>query len=263
MFQREKKSGDERKEGVCKYADLVPREWVHNTVIEGEGVQMKTAREGLVRDLQLRANVNGNSVVLADSVVGQLAALYGNTTRRRDEQISSRKRRGQKERGCSSHFSSARTSALLSSNNIAVLAIGQTGRKRRLPLVIAVVDDNISNIPPSKRDLVAIPLFPVLQRVRADFVVKADHAGDGGPTMLALPSIGAGTVVVASAVVAVWCTVVAVAEQVAGEDGRSAVRVGEGEDVGESVPLGGRLVREVAAALAIVVDDEDVGFVGG
>jgi len=155
-----------------------------------------------------------------------------------------------------------RRAILTSAHHVAIFTIRHaTSSERRLPGAIAIVDDHVSSRSSSESDLIVISLHPFGQgRASADLVRKANHPDDARPTVLALPRASR-TIATARTVIAVGSTLIAIVKAVSREDGRGAVVVCQGKDVGQEELIVRRLVREVTAALAIVVDDENVGLV--
>jgi len=137
--------------------------------------------------------------------------------------------------------SSATSTTLDTVDHIAILASWKARLETRVPILVRVIYRHESGVSTSKRDELRGRGDPVRHPVRLNGVPKSDHSGNGGPTMLAVPSIGS-TVSATSAVVPVRSTLVAVAELVTGKNGGSAPWMSQDPNVSEGVDVVWRVV---------------------
>ena len=100
-------------------------------------------------------------------------------------------------------------------DNITILPSWEARLETRVPILIRVVDRHEPSISTSERDALGSRREPVGHSVRLNGVPESDHSGDGGPTVLAVPSVSS-TVSAASARVSVRGPLIVVTELVTG-----------------------------------------------
>jgi hypothetical protein len=155
--------------------------------------------------------------------------------------------------------SGAASTALGTIDHVAICSSREARLETRVPILIRVVDRHKPSVSTSKRDELRTRGDPVRQPVRLDSVPESDHSGNGGPTMLAVPSVGS-SIAVAGTVVPVRSALVVVAELVTGKDRGSAPRMSQDPNVSEGIDIVRRVsVQSIAVAFRIVVGNESVG----
>jgi len=100
-------------------------------------------------------------------------------------------------------------------DHITVLASRKARLETRVPILIRVVDRHEPSLATSERNELRTRREPVRHFVRLNGVPESDHSGDGGPTVLTVPSVGS-AVSTASAVVPVGGPLIGVTELVTG-----------------------------------------------
>lgn len=130
----------------------------------------------------------------------------------------------------------ARSTILGTVDHIAILPTWKARLETRVPVPIRVIDRHETSRSASERNALGSRREPVRHSIRLNCVSESDHSGDGGPTMLTVPSVGS-TVSVASAVVSVRSALIRVTELVTGQDGGSAPRMSQDPNVSEGVDV--------------------------
>ena len=148
-------------------------------------------------------------------------------------------------------------------DHVAILPARKARLETRVPILIRVVDSHEPGASASERDALGGRREPVRHPVRLDGVPESDHSGDGGPTVLAVPSV-CPAVSVAGAVVPVRTALIVVTELVTGQDGGSAPGMSQDPDVSEGVDVArGAGGQSLEITFRIVVGDECVGTDAG
>jgi hypothetical protein len=159
--------------------------------------------------------------------------------------------------------SGAASATLGTIDHVAICSSREARLETRVPILIRVVDRHKPSVSTSKCDKLRTRGDPVRQPVRLNSVPESDHPGNGGPTMLAVPSVGS-AVSVTGTVVPVRSALIVVAELVTGKDRGSAPWMSQDPDVSEGIDIVRRVsVQGIAIAFRIVVGDESVGTTAG
>lgn len=162
-------------------------------------------------------------------------------------------------RGNGNGRASARATVLGTVNDVTVRSGGEARLESRAPALVSVVDDHESRLPSSESDTLGRGGDPVCDTRSLNSVPETNHSGDGGPAMLAIPSVNS-TIAGTSAVVPVGSTRIPVAELVAGKNGRGTKGMCQDPHMSKRVHVVCRVdCQGLSITFGIMVGDEGVG----